>query len=88
MKLSIKDQAVRRLKIITGQIKGLEKQVCQEKYCIDIINLSLAVREALVSFEKLILENHLETHVAEQMKTGKTNRAVKEIVSIYNRVSS
>lgn len=76
-------KANRRLKIIAGQVKGLEKMVQEGKYCIDIINQSLAVKEALSSFEDFILKNHLSTHVIEQMKTGKSGKAVDEILSIY-----
>ena len=74
--------AMRRLRIIEGQIKGLGRLITQDKYCVDVINQSLAVREALISFEKLILENHLLTHVAEQFKSGEKTKAVKELLSI------
>ncbi len=74
---------MRRLKIIEGQIRGLQKMVERGDYCIDIINQSLAVKEALSGAEDLILENHLKTHATSQMKSGAAPRAVKEILSIY-----
>ncbi len=55
----------------------------EDKYCVDIIHQSLAVKEALSSFENLMLENHLSTHVIEQMKKGKDKKAVQEILSVY-----
>lgn len=76
-------KATRRLKIIAGQIKGLEKMIEEDKYCIDIINQSLAVKQALSSFEDFILKNHLSTHVVSQMKSGKSDKAIDEILSIY-----
>lgn len=76
-------KAVRRLKIVAGQIRGLTKMVENNKYCIDIINQSQAIKEALSSFENVVLENHLQTHVAEQMKRGEKDKAAKEILSIY-----
>ena len=78
-----KRQAVRRLKIISGQIRGLEKMVSEDKYCIDIIHQSLAIKRALSGVEDLILENHLATHVVEQMKTNQKSKAIQEILSIY-----
>ena len=57
--------------------------VGEEKYCIDIITQSSAIKEALSSVENLILENHLSTHVVEQMKEGKEKQATKEILKIY-----
>ncbi len=82
MNKQIEQKVVRRLRIAAGQIKGLEKMVEENKYCIDIINQSRAVKEALSSFEDLILENHLSTHVIEQIKGGNSKKAVKEILSI------
>ena len=77
MREAIKKQALRRLKIVEGQIRGLQKMVEQEKYCIDVINQSLAVKEALSSFENLMLENHLSTHVIEQIKQVSSGLKVK-----------
>lgn len=79
----VKRHAMRRLKIAAGQIRGLERMVAEDVYCVRIIHQSLAVKQALSSFEDLILENHLATHVAEQMKSGKKKKAIEEIISIY-----
>jgi DNA-binding FrmR family transcriptional regulator len=83
MKSLTKRKALHRLKIIEGQIRGLQKMVAEDKYCIDIIHQSLAVKKALSRVEDLILENHLATHAAEQIKSGKEDKAVREIISIY-----
>lgn len=83
MKPLIKTAAIRRLKIIAGQLRGLENLLLEDKYCIDIIHQSLAVRKALISFEKIVLKNHLETHVIDQVESGHASRSVKEILSIY-----
>lgn len=79
----IKTRAVRRLKIIEGQVRGLQKMVEGDTYCIDIIAQASAVKEALSSVEDVLLENHLSTHVAEQMKSGKDAQAVEEILRVY-----
>lgn len=78
-----KEQIIGRLKRIEGQTRGLQRMVSEGKYCVDIISQVSAVKEALSSVESLILENHLATHVAEQMKTGKTKKAVEEMIKIY-----
>ncbi|MEK7465724.1 MAG: metal-sensing transcriptional repressor [Patescibacteria group bacterium] len=78
-----KVRAIRRLRIVAGQIKGLEKMVEEDKYCIDILYQSLAIKEALSSFEGFILKNHLSTHVVQQMKSGQSKKAVEEILSLY-----
>ena len=83
MKQDIKKKAIRRLKIVEGQIRGLQRMVQEEKYCIDIINQSSAAKEALSGVEDLMLENHLSTHVVEQMKSGQHAKATHEVMSVY-----
>jgi len=83
MKKESKKRALHRLKILEGQIRGLQKMVQDDKYCIDILTQSSAVKEALSGVEDLILENHLSTHVIQQIKTGKEKKSTKEILDIY-----
>jgi DNA-binding FrmR family transcriptional regulator len=83
MRKDIKSKAIRRLKIIEGQIRGLQSMVENEKYCIDIITQASAVKASLSGIEALILENHLTTHVIEQIKHGKESQAVQEILKVY-----
>jgi len=83
MKRDIKRRLVRRLKIIEGQVRGLQRMVDDEKYCVDVITQASAVRKALSSVEDLLLENHLSTHVVHQMKSGEHDRATKEILDVY-----
>ncbi|MDO8474294.1 MAG: metal-sensitive transcriptional regulator [bacterium] len=83
MKTVSKKRALHRLKIIEGQLRGLQKMVEEDVYCINVIHQSLAVKEALSGVEDLLLERHLATHVADQMKSGKESKAVKEILAIY-----
>ena len=83
MKKVVKKKMQRRLKIIEGQVKALQKMVSDEEYCVDIITQTSAVRQALSSIEDVMLDNHLSTHVVEQIKNGKHKRAIDEILSIY-----
>ena len=83
MKAEIKSKVSRRLKIVQGQLKGLTRMVEEEKYCVDIITQSNAIKEALSGVENLMLENHLATHVLHQMKTGKEKKAMEEILKVY-----
>ncbi len=83
MKKEVKQKVNKRLKIIEGQVRGLQKMVDQDEYCIDIITQTQAAKEALSSFEDVMLKNHLSTHVVEQMKSGKHSKAIDEILSVY-----
>ena len=83
MRSDIKKKALRRLKIVHGQVKGLASMIEDEKYCVDIITQSSAIKEALSGVEHLVLENHLSTHVLEQIKSGREKKAVDEILKVY-----
>lgn len=83
MKKEMKPRAVRRLKIIEGQIRGLQKMVEEDVYCIDIITQASAIKEALSGVEDLLLENHLSTHVIKQIKSGQEAHATEEILKVY-----
>lgn len=85
MKTAIKKQVQNRLRRIEGQVRGLHKMVDEEKYCIDIITQSSAIRSALSAVEDKMLENHLSEHVIHQMKQGQEKKAVEEIVSIFKK---
>lgn len=83
MKAELKKRIIRRLQIAQGQMKGLQQMVMNEKYCVDIITQSGAIKEALSGVERLMLENHLSTHVLEQMKNGKEKKAIEEVLKVY-----
>lgn len=83
MKTNLKQSAARRLKLIRGQLAGLMEMVEEERYCVDIIMQSSAIKEALSGVERLLLENHLSTHVLHQMRGGKEKKAIDEILKVY-----
>ena len=83
MKKNIKNQITRRLKVLEGQIRGLQNMIKEDKYCINIINQSSAVKQALSSVENLIMEEHLSTCVIKQIKDKKESKAIKEILNVY-----
>lgn len=74
-----------RLRRIEGQVRGLQKMVDDEQYCVEIITQSSAVRSALSAVEDLMLENHLSEHVIHQIKQGQEKKAVGEIISIFKK---
>ena len=63
-----KQKIERRLKIIAGQVRGLQDMVEQDAYCIDVITQTSAVKQALTVIEDLLLESHLSTCVVKQIK--------------------
>jgi len=79
----IKKRALHRTKILEGQMRGLEKMIENEDYCVDIITQSLAIQKSLRSLNKLLVENHLRTHVSEMFANGQQEVAVDELLRVY-----
>lgn len=78
-----KDKIMRRLKIIEGQIRGLQKMVDDGSYCVDVITQTSAVKQGLSNIEDMLLEGHLGHCVVNQIKQGQTDKATKEILKVY-----
>lgn len=60
-----------RLNRIEGQVRGVKHMVEQERYCVDILNQVSAIQAALSSFSKVLLENHIHSCVADDIRAGK-----------------
>jgi CsoR family transcriptional regulator, copper-sensing transcriptional repressor len=83
----IRKRSLHRTKILQGQLKGLEKMIEQEKYCMDILTQSLAIQKSLSSLNKLILENHIRTHIQEMLSSSSDETkamAVDELLKLYD----
>lgn len=83
MRTDLKKQLQNRLNRIQGQVAGLSRLVENDTYCIDIITQAQAIKSALSAVESLMLKNHLETHVVEQMRGKNQQKAVEEILKVY-----
>ena len=81
----IKKRALHRSRILQGQLRGVEKMIESEDYCVDIITQTLAIQKSLRSLNKLLVENHLRTHVTEMFDDGGERRdaAVAELLNVF-----
>ena len=71
------------MKILEGQVRGLQGMVDKDTYCIDIITQTSAVKQGISNLEDLLLEGHLGHCVVNQIKSGQTDKATKEILKVY-----
>ncbi|MFG3347296.1 metal-sensitive transcriptional regulator [Streptomyces sp. NPDC048018] len=65
-----KDEHLKRLRRIEGQIRGLQRMVDEDVYCIDILTQVSASTKALQSFALQLLEEHLRHCVADAATKG------------------
>ncbi|MGH8825129.1 MAG: metal-sensitive transcriptional regulator [Jiangellaceae bacterium] len=72
-----KTAQLRRLRRIEGQVRGLQRMVEDEKYCIDVLTQVSAATRALESFALGLLEEHLGHCVADAVAHGGSDAAAK-----------
>ncbi|MFQ5856716.1 MAG: metal-sensitive transcriptional regulator [Anaerolineae bacterium] len=85
-----KRKMLARLKSIEGHVRGIQRMVEEDQYCIDIIQQAQAVQRALDKFNALILENHLNTCVTTAIRgedAEERERVVTEIMDVFETAS-
>lgn len=76
---------VNRLNRIEGQVRGVKKMVEEERYCVDIITQVAAIRAALDSFNRQLLEAHIHTCVVEDIKNDRAE-SVDELCGLIAKI--
>lgn len=78
---------VKRLRYIEGHVRAVATMVENDAYCMDIINQSHAVIEAMKKVNNLILEGYLGECVIDAKSTNPAKRktAVEELIKIYSK---
>ena len=67
-------------------MRGVQKMIENEDYCMDILTQSLAIQKSIGSLNKLILENHVRTHIKESLSSSSEKaqeQAVEELLGLY-----
>ena len=82
-----KKDILRRSKIVEGHLKKVIAMIENDDYCIDILNQSLAVQNALKKIDEIILEDHLNGCVVHQIQNGQAKEASKEVLEVFRRRS-
>ena len=82
----IKASNLRRLRRIEGQVRGIEKMIDEDRYCIDVLTQLSATRAALESVSLQLLADHTEHCVAEAIRSGKGNQKVRELNEAVERL--
>lgn len=77
---------LQRLKSIEGHVRGIQRMVENEQYCIDVVNQVQAVQRALQKVNHLVLDRHLHTCVTSAMRnqdSTERERVIEEILSVF-----
>lgn len=79
-----KQDVLKRLSYIEGHLGGIRKMIEEDKYCVDILRQTYAVRKAIEKLEGLLVDAHLHTCVPAGIADGKGDEIIEELVQLYN----
>ena len=80
-----KKDLLNRLKRIEGQVRGLQGMVEKDVYCADVLTQAAAVSAAMGSFSRVLLANHIQTCVAEDLRSGK-DEVIDELMLLMQKL--
>jgi DNA-binding FrmR family transcriptional regulator len=83
---NLKRELASRLKSIEGHIRGVQRMVEEEAYCMDILKQVKAIQQALERVSAMTLENHLNTCVTTAIRSAdktEQDRVVGEIMDVF-----
>ena len=86
MEDQIKAGIVRRLQSVEGHVRGIQRMVEEDHYCIDVIKQVEAVQAALGKINEIILDNHLRTCVTTAIRGDEPARreaVISEILEVF-----
>lgn len=67
---AIKEQALRRLARIEGQVRGLQRMIEEDRYCVDVLTQISSVHEALRGVGRLMMQNYLQRCASKAIRAG------------------
>ncbi len=83
MRTETKRDALKRMSYIEGHLQGIRRMVEEEKYCVDILKQTFAVRRAIEKLEAKILDNHLHTCAIDGIRDGRSDEVIDELLQLY-----
>ncbi len=81
----LKNEMIKRLARIEGQIRGISKMVTNDVYCDDVLNQLASVDEALNGVKKVLLEAHMKSCIIDQIREGK-DEVIDELLQTMRKL--
>ncbi|MFA7566382.1 MAG: metal-sensitive transcriptional regulator [Alkalispirochaeta sp.] len=83
----INQDALTRLKSIEGQVRGIQKMIENERYCMEIVDQISAIRAALAKVSESVLRRHIETCVVEDLRDGSPEQQDQVIQELMDAIA-
>ncbi len=77
-----KKDVLPRLKKIEGQVRGIQRMIEEDRYCVDILIQIAAIRAGITKIGIAVLEGHTRGCVAKAIQDGKGEESVDELMDI------
>jgi DNA-binding FrmR family transcriptional regulator len=85
-----KQQLINRLKSVEGHVRGVQRMLEDDAYCVDVIKQTMAVQRALEKFNSIILERHLQGCVSTAIRGDdpvERERVIHELLQVFETSS-
>ncbi|UFT98261.1 metal-sensing transcriptional repressor [Radiobacillus kanasensis] len=82
-----KQQVVNRLKRIEGQVRGIQKMVEDDRYCVDILVQISAIQAAMKKVGHSLMERHMKHCVSHAVHSGNGDDAIEELMKVVQQFS-
>ena len=78
-----RDEALKRLTMIEGHLRGIRKMVDEDAYCVDVLKQTYAVQRAIEKFEQILLRDHLSHCVPDGIREGRDDEVLRELAELF-----
>ncbi|WP_271398681.1 metal-sensing transcriptional repressor [Salinicoccus roseus] len=82
-----KDKVMNRLKRIEGQVRGIQKMVDEDRYCVDILVQISAIQSALKNVGYTVTERHMKHCVTDAITKGEGEDSIEELMAVLKQFS-
>ena len=79
-----KQDCVKRLNYVEGHLQGIRRMIEDDKYCVDGLKQTYALRRAIEKLEQIMLRGHLHSCVIEGVRDGRVNQVLDELLELYS----
>ncbi|TDM02419.1 metal-sensing transcriptional repressor [Macrococcus carouselicus] len=80
-----KDKMLKRLKRIEGQVRGIQKMIEEDRYCVDILIQISAIESALKQVGFSVTERHMNHCVSDAIRKGEGEESITELMKVLRQ---
>ena len=79
-----KQDCVKRLNYVEGHLQGIRRMIEDDKYCVDVLKQTYALRRAIEKLEQIMVRGHLVSCVIEGVREGREDEVLNELSELYS----